>query len=164
MTMPRAWMLSPLALLMVASGCFAGSASPPPSVTTHERTSGLVPQPYAVFQIRGTYTTGSSTNHFGGELHRDRFTVTCRSPRYYERLYGGPSWQERLCLAIIDYRTQIPTGILCAGCPVSVVAVDVRGTIRGRPVHERFTSCLCGDTRRAAADVRVILRTHPPFR
>jgi hypothetical protein len=155
MIMARAWMLVPLVLVMLASGCFGGA-------TTHAPTPRRAPQPYAVFHIRGAYTSGSSTNHFGGELHRTRFTISCRSRRAYQALFGRVSWQEKLCLAILDYRTQIPTGIVCAGCPVSVVRVDVRGTIGGRPVHERFTPCLCGDGPRAAADARVILGTHPP--
>lgn len=137
-----------LALGIVVSGC----------------SSGLRTQRYAVFHIRGAYPSATRTNHFAGELRQARFTLTCRSPRHYQGLYGPPSWRQRLCLAILDSRTRRSTGILCAGCPPSIVRVDVRGTIRGRPVHERFTSCLCGDGPQAAADARVILLLHPPFR
>jgi len=119
--------------------------------------------PYAQFEIRETYTTGTSTNHFGGDLHRAHFALTCHnSERTYLKLQGVLSSRDRLCVAILDYRTQIPLQVAC-GCPVSSVVVDVRGTIRGRPVREHITPCLCGDGARAARDARVILTTHPPL-
>jgi hypothetical protein len=39
----------------------------------------------------------------------------------------------------------------------------VRGDIRGHPVRESITSCLCGDGPAAARDARLILRLHPPL-
>jgi hypothetical protein len=162
--MTRLWVLAPVALIMIANGCFGGStASPASSAPTRGLSSGLVPRPYAEFQIHGTYTTGSSTNHSDRDLHRARFTITCNSEHAYRELEGGVlSWEDNLCIAILDYRTQIRLlGVEC-NCPLSLVAVDVRGTIRGRPVHERITPCLCGDGPQAAGDARVILKTQPP--
>jgi hypothetical protein len=116
---------------------------------------------YAQFQIRGTYLTGNSPN-YAADLHRSHFTITCLPKRTYEELPGLLSWKANLCIAILDYRTQIHLlGTVC-GCTHSLVAVDVRGEIRGRPVRERITPCLCGDGPEAAHDARVILRTYPP--
>jgi hypothetical protein len=160
MAMRWASILASFALGLAASGCLgsagaprSSSSAPPPNA------GGLRPQAYATFHIRGTYI--SSTNHFTGDIDRLRFTIHCRSPAEYARLQGRMSWQERLCTAIVDYRTQIPLqGSVCR-CPASLARVDVRGTIRGRPVREILTPCLCADGRRAAADARVILRTRP---
>jgi len=142
--MAHAWRLALLALAMVTTGCFGGTASRQP----HTR-------PYAAFHVSGTYAGA-----------RARFTIACRSPRDHLGPDSIAGWKEELCRAILDYRTRMPTptGILYLGCPPSVGQVDVRGTIGSRPMHQWFTSCLCGDGPRAAADVRIILRTHPPFR
>jgi hypothetical protein len=117
---------------------------------------------YAQFQIRGAYATGNSPD-YAADLHRTHFVITCLSKRTYEQLYGLLSWKDNLCIAILDYRTQIRLlGIAC-NCPVStLVGVDVRGEIRGHPIHERITPCLCGDGPAAAHDARVILKTYPP--
>jgi hypothetical protein len=156
-------MLAPIVLLLTASGCLGGAAATTtaPPIMRVSPTFPLRPPAYAVFHVRGTYTTGS-TNHFQGDLHRYRFTIHCRSAGFYGPLKGPVSWQERLCMAILDYRVQISPPAVACGCPVSPVSVDVRGTIRGRrPVHEHITPCPCADGARAAPDARVILRTHP---
>jgi hypothetical protein len=154
--------LAPAALVVAASGCLGSAGAPTSSPAAPSPTVRLRLQPYALVHVRGTYTTGSSTNHFGGDVHRYRFPLGCRPSGYYARLVGPVSWQERLCMAILDYRRRTPVALAAGcGCPVSQVAVDVRGTIRGRPFHERFTPCLCGDGHQAAADARIILLTHP---
>jgi hypothetical protein len=118
---------------------------------------------YAQFQIRGIYMTDSRPSPVDTVFHRANFAITCLPERTYEELKGPLSWKGNLCMAILDYRTQIrPQGIAC-NCPVTtLVGVDVRGEIRGRPVHERITPCLCGDGPQAAHDARVILKAHPP--
>jgi hypothetical protein len=161
--MTRMWLVPSIVALLLAAACLGSSTAHPPmpNATGHSSRAGRAS--YAVFHIHGTYTTGGSTNHFGGDLRRDRFTIVCRSQGSYEKLFGPLSWNERLCLAILDYRTQIPLlGEEC-NCPASAVFVEVRGEIRGRPAAERITSCLCGDGQQAASDARVILKTHPPF-
>lgn len=162
--MTRLCVIPPVALILIAGGCFDGSTATPRSSSSTKQTthSSVSPLAYAQFQIHETYTSGSSTNHFGGDLHRAQFTLTCNREGTYLKLAGGLSWQDRLCLAILDHRTQVPLQVAC-GCPVSPVVVDVRGTIRGRPLHERVTPCLCGDGPEAARDARVILMTHPPL-
>ncbi len=150
-------MEGPLGLVMVASACFGGAAAPTSRPATHVATVGQRPQPYARFHIRATYASGS-TNHFGGDLHRVRFALVCRRPQYYKSIYRRLPWQARLCLAILDYRTQARVEQTECFCPASPITVDIRGAIRGRSVHERFTPCLCGDGPAAAADVRAILR------
>lgn len=116
---------------------------------------------FAQFQIHEIYMTGSSTNHFGGDLRRARFILTCNPEGTHFKLAGGLTWQDRFCLAILDYRKRIPLQVACK-CPHSSVVVDVRGTAHGRPVHERVTPCLCEDSPDAARDARVMLTTHPP--
>jgi hypothetical protein len=158
--------IPPVALILIASGCFGSStAAVPGSSSSNKRPAhpALSPLAYAKFQIHETYTTGGSTNHFGGDLHRTHFTLTCHSSeRTYLELQGVLSRQARLCLAILDYRTQIPLQGGSCKCPLSPVVVDLRGTIRGRPVYERVTPCLCEDGPEAARDARVILSTRPP--
>jgi hypothetical protein len=154
-------MLSPVAVVLAASGCFGGAAASTSPPVASSPTVRLKPRPYAVFHIRGTYLTSRKV-HFTGDIDRIRFTVACGSPRSYGGLFGRAPWRARLCIALLDYRTRVsPQRIECS-CPVSAEVVDVRGTIRGRPIHERVTPCLCGDGRRAAADARIILRTHRP--
>jgi len=162
--MTRFCLIPPVALILIASGCFGGSTATPGSLSFTKQTarSTLSPLAYAQFQIRETYTTGS-TNHFGGDLHRAHFTLTCNAEGMYLKLAGGLSWQDRLCLAILDYRTRIPLQGGSCKCPLSPLVVDVQGTIRGQPVRERVTPCLCGDGPEAARDARVILTTHPPL-
>lgn len=68
---------------------------------------------------------------------------------------------ENLCLAILDYRTQIRLlGEEC-NCPASAVWVDVRGAIQGHRIHERITPCPCGEDEQARHDALVILKTQP---
>jgi hypothetical protein len=158
----RLWLAPSLALIMIASACLGGSAASPVSSSEPSAVSPTVSGlSHAQFQIRGTYLTGNGPN-YAADLHRSHFTITCLPKRRYEEFYGLLSWKDNLCIAILDYRTQIRLlGIAC-NCPVSRVGVDVRGEIRGRPVHERITPCLCGDGPEAAHDARVILKTHPP--
>jgi hypothetical protein len=73
-------------------------------------------------------------------------------------------WRARLCIALLDYRTRAPRQGVACSCPVSPAVVDVLGTIRGRPIQERVTPCLCGDSPREAADARIILRMRPRAR
>ena len=163
--MTRFCVIPPVALILIASGCFGDSTAASRSSSSSRQTTraSRSPMAYAQFQIQETYTTGSSTNHFGGDLHRVHFTLTCKnSERTYLELQGVLSRRDQLCLAILDYRKQIPPQVAC-GCPVSPVVVDVRGTVRGRSVHEQVTPCLCGDGPKAASDARVILSTHPPL-
>jgi hypothetical protein len=152
--------LAPFALVVAVSGCLGSASTPVSSSAGPPLVVGLPPSPaYATFHIRGTYIT--STNHFSGDIARARFAVRCSPLGYDERLKGPMSWRERLCAAILDYRTQIPLrGGVCR-CPGSLARVDVRGTIRGRPVHELITPCLCADGRQAAADARIMLRMRP---
>jgi hypothetical protein len=117
------------------------------------------PHAYATFHIQGTYI--SSTNHFSGDIDRVRFTLRCRRPGYDEQLKGPTSWQERLCMAILDSRTRTPLQGTACRCAASLARVDVRGVIRGRTVREVITPCLCGDRRQGAVDARIILRTRP---
>jgi hypothetical protein len=161
--MTRLWVVPSLALIMIGGGCFGGSAASPVSSSGPSAVSPTVSGlSYAHFQIRGIYMTGSRPSPVDAVFHRAHFTITCLPEHTYFKSMGGLSWRERLCVAILDYRTQIRLlGIAC-GCPVSLVGVDVRGEIRGRPVHERITPCLCGDGPQAAHDARVILKTHPP--
>jgi len=136
------------------------TAAPASSPAAPSPAAGLPPQPYAVFHIRAAYLTGS-TNHFGGDVHVARFTLACESQRYYEGHHGRVSWRSRLCIALLDYRTRTPLQGRACRCPATRAGVDVRGTIRGRPVREHFTPCLCDYGPRQAADVRIILGTHP---
>jgi hypothetical protein len=46
---------------------------------------------------------------------------------------------------------------------VYAVWVNVRGSIRGRPVNATLTPCLCGEGKRAAHDTLIVLKTHPRF-
>jgi hypothetical protein len=158
----RLWLVPSLALIIVASGCLGGSAAGPVSNSGPSAVSPTVSGlSHAQFQIRGTYLTGNSPN-YAADLHRLHFAITCLPKRTYEQLKGPLSWKDKLCLAILDYPTQIRLlGIAC-NCPVSLVGVDVRGEIHGRRVHERITPCLCGDGAQAAHDAHVILKTHPP--
>jgi diadenosine tetraphosphatase ApaH/serine/threonine PP2A family protein phosphatase len=118
---------------------------------------------YAQFQIRGIYMTGSRPSPVDTVFHRANFTITCLPERTYFKSAGGLSWGERLCIAILDYRTHIAIQGNECFCPASPLMVDVRGEIRGHPVHERITKCLlCGATHRAAHDALGILLTHPP--
>lgn len=164
MAMRWASMLAPAAVVLAASGCLGGTAartSPPVAVSP---TLPLQARPYAVFHIRGTYVSSDRKNRLSGDIDRVRFTLSCRSPRSYEGVYGRVPWRNRLCIALLDYPTRISrTGSLCS-CPVEISLVEVRGTIRGRPVRMVITPCLCGDSPREAADARIILRIHPRAR
>jgi hypothetical protein len=161
--MTRLWLVPSLALIMIASGCLGGSAASPPSTSRTRAVSPTVSGlSYAQFQIRGIYMTDSRPSPVDTVFHRANFTITCLPKRTYEELKGPLSWKANLCLAILDYRTQTRLlGVAC-NCPVSLVRVDVRGEIHGRPVRERITPCLCGDGPEAAHDARVILKTYPP--
>lgn len=161
--MTRLWLVPSLAVIMIASACLGGSAASPVSSLGPSAVSPTVSGlSYAQFQIRGTYLTGNSPS-YAADLHRMHFAITCLPKRTYEELYGLLSWKDNLCIAILDYRTQIHLRGIACNCPVStLVGVDVRGEIRGRPVHVRITPCLCGDSPGAAHDARVILKTYPP--
>jgi hypothetical protein len=166
----RFWVIPCLAAVLLASGCLGSSAAhapavaPPPTATV--KNPDLVhptipPLGYALFQISGSYTTGGGKNHFTGKLHHERFVLACHSRMMYEEL-SLLSPQDRLCFAILDYQTAPRRDIVCA-CPVEIDAVSVRGEIQGRRIDERFSSCLCGDGKRAGRDALAILKTHPPF-
>jgi hypothetical protein len=150
------WLLPSVAALLLAAACLGSSTAhpPAPNATGHSSVAGR--SAYAEFHVHGTYD-------IGGDLRRARFTIACRSQGSYEKLKGPLSWDESLCLAILDYRTQILLLGEACNCPASVVFVDLRGEIRGRPADERITTCLCGDAQQAASDAHVILKTHPPF-
>jgi hypothetical protein len=75
---------------------------------------------------------------------------------------GILTWQAKECLAILDFQAAPRDSGLACPCPLSALSVDVRGTIEGRPVHDRFSNCMCGFGKRAAHDAHVILTTAPP--
>jgi hypothetical protein len=156
-------MLAPAAVVLAASGCLGGAAAPASRPVASSPTVRVASRPYAVFHIRGTYLSAGK-NHFTGDIDRIRFTVACGSPRSYEGRYGRVPWRARLCIALLDYRTRAPRQGVACSCPVSPAVVDVLGTIRGRPIQERVTPCLCGDSPREAADARIILRMRPRAR
>lgn len=150
------WLLPSVAVLLLAAACLGSSTAhpPAPNATGHSSVAGR--GSYAEFHVHGTYSTG-------GDIRRPRFTIACRSQGSYEKLFGPLSWNERLCLAILDYRTQILLLGEACNCPASAVFVDVRGEIRGHAAQEQITTCVCGDGPQATSDARVILKTHPPF-
>jgi hypothetical protein len=161
----RFWVIPWLAAVLLASGCLGSSAAHAPAVApppTPDLVHPTIPAlGYALFQVSGTYTTGGGKNHFTGNVHDEHFVLACH-PRmmYAERSLLSP--QDRLCFAILDYQTAPRRNIVCA-CPVEIDAVSVRGEIQGRRIDERFSSCVCGDGKRAGSDALVILKTHPPF-
>jgi hypothetical protein len=159
MAMRWASILAPAAVVLTASGCLGGAATPTTAPVAVSPTVRLQPRPFAVFHIRGRYVT-SRRNHFTGNIDRLRFTLSCRSPQYYAGHYGRASWRSRLCIALLDYPTRLSQEGIACSCPVSTSRVDVRGTVRGRPVRMVITPCTC-DGRQAAADARIILRTRP---
>lgn len=141
------------AAMLLASGCLGSSVAHGPATVGHnpELVHPTIPHlRYAEFQVRGVYAAGA--------LHRDHFALVCDSSEKLLR----PLWQSRLCRAILDYQTAPRQNFTCA-CPLEVVEVSVVGEINGRRIDERFSSCMCGDGKRAARDALVVLRTHPPF-
>jgi hypothetical protein len=146
------------ALTLLGVGCLGSPTALAP--TTHVRPTN--PPPYARFRVSGTYANDARTSNFGSELRHASFTITCQSPRTYHHMRGILGWQARECLAIIDFQTAPHDSGLVCPCPLSVLEVGVRGTIQSRPVHERFSTCMCGFGRRAAHDAHVILTTTPP--
>jgi hypothetical protein len=150
------------AAMLLASGCLGSSSAHAPAVAPSPLATAIIPAlSYADFEISGTYTTSGDGNHFTGKRHHEHFALACHSRSLYEKL-SLLSPQDRLCFAILDYQVAPRRNVVC-GCPIAIDEVSVRGEIRGRRINEQFTSCLCGDGRRAADDARVILRTHPPF-
>jgi hypothetical protein len=145
------------AVALLGAGCLDSPAALTP--TTHVRPTN--PPPYARFTVRGTYANDARTANFGSELRHARFTINCASPRAYRQMRGILSWDGRECIAILDFQTAPRDAGLVCPCPLTVLEVDVRGTIRGRPVHDRFSTCICGFGRRAAHDAHVILTTTP---
>ena len=113
---------------------------------------------YAQFHIHSrTYTT----TPFGGEAHTERFTIRCAPEKTYLELPGVLSWRATLCVAILDYQAAARSATACT-CASPQGFADLRGAIRGHPIRERITTCLCGNARRAVNDARIILKTHPP--
>jgi hypothetical protein len=102
--MARLWIMGASAIALMASGCFGGPTAAP-SATTHGPAAGVHARAYGSFRIRGTYARGGSTNQFGGDLHRMRFTLTCPRPGGYGAITGTMSWRQSLCRAILDHRT-----------------------------------------------------------
>jgi hypothetical protein len=144
-------------LALLGAGCLGAPTALAP--TTHVRHAN---PPYAHFRVNGTYANDARTSSYGSELQHARFTITCASPRAYHQMRGILGWQAQECLAITDFQTaRHDSGLVCP-CPLTVLWVDVRGTIRGRPVHDRFSTCMCGLGPRAAHDAHVILTTAPP--
>jgi hypothetical protein len=151
------------AAMLPASGCLGSSSARAPAVAPSPTATAIVPaRSYALFEVSGTYTTSGGGNHFTGKRHHEHFALACHSRDHYE-LLSMLSPQDRLCFAILDYQSAPKSSAGCF-CPVAFDMVNVRGTIHGRRIDEHFTYCLCGDGRRAIEDVRVILKTHPPFR
>jgi hypothetical protein len=149
--------------MLLASGCLGSSSAHAPAVAPWPLVTAIIPAAsYAHFEISGTYTTSGGGNHFTGKRHHEHFALACHSRSLYETL-SLLSPQDRLCFAVLDYQSAPKRNSLCF-CPVEFDIVSVRGEIRGRRINEQFTYCLCGNGRRAAADARVILKTHPPFR
>jgi hypothetical protein len=147
------------ALALLGAGCL-GSSTALPRLTTHARHAN--PPPYARFTVSGTYANDDRSATVGPELRHARFTITCLAPRTYHHMRGILGWQDRECLAILDFQTaRRDSGVVCP-CPLTVLWVDVRGTIQGRRVHDRFSTCMCGFGPRAAHDAHVILTTAPP--
>jgi hypothetical protein len=134
------------ALALLSAGCLGSSANR--AAAKHPRAvSPVVTPAYARFTV---------------ELRHARFSITCASPRTYRQMRGILSWQARECIAIVDFQTAAHGSGSACPCPLSALSVHVRGTIQGRPVDDRFTTCMCGYGKRAAHDVRVILTTAPP--
>jgi hypothetical protein len=158
--MSRSWALVSVAALLLASGCLGSSSAQTQTRNgPSEVIGGLdLHRPYAEFRVRGIYsscprTVTGTVNHFGSELCRAHAEFTCLSKKaYMEAANSLPN--ESLCLAILDYRTQIRflVGEEC-NCPASAVRVDVRGAIQGHRIHERITPCMCGLDRQARYDV-----------
>jgi hypothetical protein len=154
----RFWVIPCVAVVLIASGCLGSSTAHAPTPVTHKRADGSPPIPtfrHALFDISGAYATTR------GAVRRTHFTLGCDSQTTYEQLTRR-SWQARLCVAILNFQTAPRRNVVC-GCPLEIVEVSVRGEIQGRRIHERFSYCMCGDGKRAARDVRVVLKTHPPF-
>lgn len=152
--------IAPAAVALLGAGCLGSPATLAP--TTHARHAN--PPPYARFTVSGTYANDVRTANFGSELElrHARFTINCASPRAYRQMRGILLWEGRLCIAILDFQTAPrDSGPVCP-CPLTLLWVDVRGTIQGRPVHDRFSTCMCGFGTRAAHDAHVILTTAPP--
>jgi hypothetical protein len=91
-----------------------------------------------VFHVGGTYPSGN-VNNFVGEFQRTHFTIRCQADEDTSQASEARlSWRARLCVAILDYRTQRPLlGAEC-NCPLSPLRVLVRGSIQGRPVREHI--------------------------
>jgi hypothetical protein len=145
------------AVALLGAGCLGSPTALLP--TTHARHAN--PLPYARFTVSGTYANDARTANFGSELRHARFTINCASPRAYRQMRGLLLWEGRLCIAILDFQTAPRDSGLVCPCPLTVFWVDVRGTIQGRPVHDRFSTCMCGFGKRAAHDAHVILTTAP---
>jgi hypothetical protein len=145
------------AVALLGGGCLGSPTALAP--TTHVRHATAW---YARFRISGTYANDARTANFGSEVRHARFTITCASPRSYRQMRGILSWPAEECIAILDFQTAPRDSGLVCPCPLSALSVDVRGTIEGRPVHDRFSNCMCGFGKRAAHDAHVILTTAPP--
>ena len=154
------WVVTCAAAALLASGCLGSSAAHAPAPVKHKRELVHAPIPsirYAGFQVRGVYV--ASENHISGAVHRAHFMLVCDSS---EKLLQ-PSWQARLCGAILDYQTAPRQRNVACACPLDTVEVSIRGEINDRRIDERFSYCMCGYGKRAARDALVILKTHPPF-
>jgi hypothetical protein len=125
--------------------------------------SPVVPLPFAVLKVNGSYPTRTGKeNHFFGKHHEEHFVLKCQTPNFYRQEAGVlPDWRGRLCVAILDYNTAPRRNSNCF-CPVSATGVTVQGTINSRAVRYFFSPCTCGLGRRAAHDVHVVLTTHRP--
>jgi hypothetical protein len=149
--------------MLLASGCLGSSWAHAPTVASSTPVTATIPAlSYALFEVSGTYTTSGGGNHFTGKRHHEHFALACHSRTQYEML-SMLSPQDQLCFAILDYQNAPKSSAGCF-CPAEFGVITVRGNIHGRRINEQFTSCMCGDGRRASDDARVILQTHPPFR
>jgi hypothetical protein len=146
------------AVALLGAGCLGSSAALAPATHVHHTN----PPSYAHFIVRGTYANDARTANFGSELRHAHFTINCASLKAYRQLRGILSWDGRECIAILDFQTAPRDAGLVCPCPLTVLSVDVRGTIQGRPVHDRFSTCMCGFGKRGSHDAHVILTTTPP--
>ena len=163
--MRRASALVGTALLLVAGGCLGSSSEHghgdrrgPRTATEPSRTISRS----AELTVRTVRLSCGRDTSSGSGICRTHFPLRCLPERTYMQLAGVVP-NERLCLAILDFRDRSrATGsdvapILCA-CPAPTpVLVEIRGTVRGERVFERITSCGCGEGPRARHDAMVIL-------
>lgn len=158
--MARLWLLPSATAVLLASACLGSSTAHPPAPKATAPSLSAVPG-YAEFRIRGAYLGRKRINpFFGGRFRQITFTLSCRSEKTYLELAGPVSWRERLCLAILDYRSASRSARELT-CTLPQPYVNIRGRIGGRHVAERIDACLTDATPRALHDARTIVRLHP---